>query len=32
VNKISCTLPEILHKVQERQLLRDLMIHYCFSE
>jgi hypothetical protein len=25
VNKISCTLPEILHKVQEGQLLRDLM-------
>ena len=25
VNKISCTLPEILHEVQEGQLLRDLM-------
>jgi hypothetical protein len=32
VNKISCTLPEILHKVQEGQLLRDLMTHYGFSE
>jgi hypothetical protein len=32
VNKISCTLPEILQKVQEGQLLRDLMTQYGFSE
>jgi hypothetical protein len=28
----SCTLPEILQKVQEGQLLRDLMTQYGFSE